>query len=219
MLMRNRGTLDILIILPQHPGELKERFAVGLAQSKLLSLVREVAQSTGHHLGVYYSAGADGGEAAPTYIHSKVMAVDDRFLTVGSANLTNRSLGVDTELHVSWENDPAHPEPALTASIRDARVDLLAEHSGLLLEDAARVFGPMEGMVERVDALARGGGTRLRLQQDVVAPEDWLLPYVDIDALTLFDPDEPTTLDEEFARDWKDLWTDGLAALTRKLQT
>ena len=28
-----------------------------------------------------------------TYIHSKLMVVDDRFLTVGSANTTNRSLG------------------------------------------------------------------------------------------------------------------------------
>ena len=33
------------------------------------------------------------------------MIVDDRFLTVGSANLTNRSMGLDSELHVAWEHE------------------------------------------------------------------------------------------------------------------
>ena len=59
---------------------------------------------TGHALGLYYSLSDGAGkDQRATYIHSKLLAVDDRFLTVGSANLTNRSMGVDSELHVSWE--------------------------------------------------------------------------------------------------------------------
>jgi len=34
------------------------------------------------------------------YIHSKVLIVDDRFLCIGSAKTTNRSMGLDTELNL-----------------------------------------------------------------------------------------------------------------------
>ena len=36
-------------------------------------------------------------------IHSKVMVVDDELLRVGSANLNNRSMGLDTECDLAFE--------------------------------------------------------------------------------------------------------------------
>ena len=36
-------------------------------------------------------------------VHSKVMVVDDRFAMVGSANLSDRSMGLDTELNIAIE--------------------------------------------------------------------------------------------------------------------
>ena len=104
---------------------LKEELAVGLRQAKNLERLREAATRTGHALGLYYSL-CDGAteDVRDTYIHSKVLAVDDRFLTVGSANLTNRSMGIDSELHVSWEaggvarddRAPRARDPARSAS-------------------------------------------------------------------------------------------------------
>jgi phosphatidylserine/phosphatidylglycerophosphate/cardiolipin synthase-like enzyme len=39
----------------------------------------------------------------PVYVHSKVMIVDDVFLTHGSANVNRRSMEVDSELNICHE--------------------------------------------------------------------------------------------------------------------
>ncbi len=38
----------------------------------------------------------------PIYIHSKVLVIDDRFLSIGSANFASRSLRVDTETNLTF---------------------------------------------------------------------------------------------------------------------
>ena len=40
------------------------------------------------------------GRSAPVYVHAKVAVVDDRWLTIGSANLNEHSLFNDTEMNV-----------------------------------------------------------------------------------------------------------------------
>ena len=55
----------------------------------------------------------------PLYVHAKVGIVDDRWLTVGSANLNAHSLLNDTEMNVCTD----HPGLA-----RDTRLRLWAEH-------------------------------------------------------------------------------------------
>jgi phosphatidylserine/phosphatidylglycerophosphate/cardiolipin synthase-like enzyme len=55
----------------------------------------------------------------PLYVHAKVGIVDDRWLTVGSANLNAHSLLNDTEMNVVCD------DPQLA---RDTRVRLWAEH-------------------------------------------------------------------------------------------
>jgi phospholipase D1/2 len=39
----------------------------------------------------------------PVYIHSKVIIVDDRFISIGSANLATRALRLDTEINLTLE--------------------------------------------------------------------------------------------------------------------
>jgi phosphatidylserine/phosphatidylglycerophosphate/cardiolipin synthase-like enzyme len=60
-----------------------------------------------------------GGHADPIYVHAKVGIVDDRWLTLGSANLNEHSLFNDTEMNVV-----AH-DPDLA---RKTRLRLWAEH-------------------------------------------------------------------------------------------
>jgi phosphatidylserine/phosphatidylglycerophosphate/cardiolipin synthase-like enzyme len=60
------------------------------------------------------------------YIHAKMMFVDDRYLTVGSANLNGRSLdGLDTEINFVVDRRPGtHPgEPDVKQLIEDARFE------------------------------------------------------------------------------------------------
>ncbi len=153
--------LDIVVVLPEKPHALVEELSVGLLQTRILSLLRQTAKRHGHSLGFYYSAapGEDGDEV-PVYIHSKIMIVDDRFLTVGSANATNRSMGLDSEINVSWEAC-SQADLSLVRSIREFRAGLLLEYIGTDSGvDVKRLRKP-GGLVEYLDYLADTGLYRL----------------------------------------------------------
>ncbi len=60
------------------------------------------------------------------YVHSKLALVDDRWCTIGSTNVAERSFHQDTELNASFW----HPE-----SVRALRQELLLEHLGLDTRD------------------------------------------------------------------------------------
>ena len=190
---------QIVIVVNEQAEALKEELAVGLRQARNLEVLRETAAASGCALGCYFSLCEGAGEMfRATYIHSKLMIVDDRFLTVGSANLTNRSLGLDSELHVAWED--ARDSGALVDSIRDVRVGLLAEHAGLARTAADLVA--IDGLVARLDALAERAEARLkhlprptpaqRTAMRVVEPDD--LPFdpemSDADDAARFDPSD-----------------------------
>jgi len=76
-----------------------------------------------------------GGLRDPIYVHAKVAIVDDRWLTIGSANLNEHSLFNDSEVNVV-----SHDERLA----RDTRLRLWSEHLELPIEeidgDPARVI-------------------------------------------------------------------------------
>ena len=76
---------------------------------------------------VYYPHVDGLAEGTCIDTHSKLMIVDDEWLRVGSANLSNRSMGLDTECDVAIEAGGA---PAARQAIRRLRDGLLAEHLG-----------------------------------------------------------------------------------------
>ena len=152
--------LEVVLVLPARSAGFKERISIGVYQRKILKTLTETAERCGHRFGVYYQAAPGGPEGdVPVFIHSKVLAVDDRFLLVSSANLTNRSMSFDSELGIAWES------PTASASIRAARLELLREHTGLAPSDVEAALGPMPGLVDRLDAIARGKAHRLRLHE------------------------------------------------------
>jgi phosphatidylserine/phosphatidylglycerophosphate/cardiolipin synthase-like enzyme len=156
---RSRSHLEIVLIIAKDAEAFLEQLSIGIAQARVIRQLMEVAATNHHCLGVYYpaSVGANG-EELPTYIHSKLFLVDDRFLSVGSANMNNRSMGYDTELNVSWEG---LPDSETSRSIQQVRVNLLAEHTGRdeeMCADLCRV----KGLVSYLNRLADGGPSRLR---------------------------------------------------------
>jgi phosphatidylserine/phosphatidylglycerophosphate/cardiolipin synthase-like enzyme len=172
----------------------KEEVAVGLRQAKTLEQLRRVAAETGHALGLYYSL-CDGANETfrATYIHSKLMIVDDRFLTIGSANFTNRSMGTDSELHASWEVfAEAESQRHLARAIRRVRVSLLAELAGLR---NGRALVRPEGLVGRLEAIASRPGARLQRHGPPTEEQLAAMTVVDPDDLP-FDP-ETSQEDEE----------------------
>ena len=162
----SKPTLEIVCILPQKPEALKEELAVGATQVEVLDELHRVAREHGHALGVYTVAGrSDDGSDHHVYIHSNLLLVDDRRLTLGSANLNNRSMTLDSEINVAWQTDDEDSE--LGEAIRALRMLLLREHAAVELADW---YFDARGIVGRLDALARGG--RGRLREHDIAPEE-----------------------------------------------
>jgi phosphatidylserine/phosphatidylglycerophosphate/cardiolipin synthase-like enzyme len=192
-----RGKLDIVFVLPRMPEALREQIAVGVAQVRMLDALRHIARETGHSLGVYCSTPCgEGEEDVFTYIHSKVLLVDDRFLTLGSANTTNRSLGLDSELNLAWEAFEEEPEAApLRRALRRLRVSLLAEHAGLTTLAHLRALARADGLVAFLDEVAQGGQHRLRPHPlETVFDQSPLLKPLEPEAF-IIDP-EDSVLDE-----------------------
>lgn len=160
MQVKGNRPLEIILFLPREPNALIEEIALTTAQARVLRSLKEAARKQGHHFGVYFPACRDKGKTVATYIHSKLLLVDDRFLTVGSANATNRSMGLDTELNVSWEGDPGK-EPDLIRSLRRARLSLLREHAGLHRWEGRRRLTRPGGLVKFMDTTAERESSRL----------------------------------------------------------
>lgn len=160
MSQAGRARLQVVIILPRRAHALVEKVSLIAAQTRMIEALRELAARNGHAFGVYCTLpGGVQEKGTQTYIHSKLLIVDDRFLTVGSANTTNRSMGLDTELNLSWEAKGAG-EQTLMKSIGHVRESLLAEHTGAGWKRRRRLRH-VETLVAMLDRIA--GKTRSRL--------------------------------------------------------
>lgn len=76
------------------------------------------------------------GEFHYKRIHSKVLIIDDKYCTIASSNINNRSLSLDTECDITLEaQNSLHSQ-----QITDFRNDLLSEHCGKSKETLAQLF-------------------------------------------------------------------------------
>jgi phospholipase D1/2 len=154
--------LDIVMMLPQKPEKFKEEVFIGIPQGSVLDEVVRAANEEGHALGLYNvvtpDASSPSGPPLYVYVHAKLMIVDDVLFTMGSANLANRSMTVDSEINATWLAQPGDQE--LRNAIRRVRVRLLLEHLG----EGARVRDVVRGagLVARLDRIADERTSRIR---------------------------------------------------------
>ena len=84
-------------------------------------------------------------------VHSKLLIVDDRLLKIGSANLSNRSLGLDTECDLVIEA-PAEGGATLRQQIAGITHRLLGEHLGLSARQVALAVAQHGSLAGAIDA-------------------------------------------------------------------
>ena len=126
----------LVVLLPAHPQ------SGGDATLGQLGVLVDADGEAGRFLACTLYA-RDGAESCPIYVHAKIGIVDDRWLTIGSANLNEHSLFNDTELNlVSCE-----PQVA-----RETRQRLWAEHLELPLDQVSG--DPVELIEERWKPIA-----------------------------------------------------------------
>ncbi len=87
-------------------------------------------------------------------VHSKLMIVDDAFVRIGSANLNNRSMGIDTECDLALES---MGDARVQQGIVGLRDRLLAEHLGTTPQNVAQAVrgGRLGAAIERLCGAGR----------------------------------------------------------------
>jgi phosphatidylserine/phosphatidylglycerophosphate/cardiolipin synthase-like enzyme/uncharacterized membrane protein YdjX (TVP38/TMEM64 family) len=121
-------------------------------------------------------------------VHAKIIIIDDELLRIGSANLNNRSMGLDTECDLVIE---ARGETRIQSVIRAFRNRLLGEHLGKETTEVAAASQREKSLIRTIESLS-GPGRSLRPMQLRATPEmDALVPDTRI-----IDPDQPIDPDE-----------------------
>ena len=148
-----KGPEIVMVLHPNSDGWL-EQHTMDVLRGRVLEQLR--AADRFHRLNLNYPKVPDlRGQCIS--MHSKVCIIDDEVVRVGSANLSNRSMGFDTECDLAIE---ASGNPAIRESIAAFRHRLLAEHLGVTSDDVGRELkkdGSLIGAVERL----RGGSRTL----------------------------------------------------------
>ena len=157
---------EIVIINPVTAQGWLEPLAMDTARARLMTALRP--RDRHGRLRMYHPYTAGG---TPIYCHAKILIADGRVLRLGSSNVNNRSLRLDTECDVSIT---AHDDAQATcvATIRDG---LIAEHLGVRAEVVRDSLAETGSLIATIEAL-RGAGKTLRPYEipDLSSVEEWL---------------------------------------------
>jgi cardiolipin synthase len=93
------GTMTDAIVRAVERGVDVQIITAGRADTNLDRLVRHASHA---HFGRVLQAGAKVYEYGPALLHAKTMVVDGQWVSIGSANLDNRSFNLNNELNLAF---------------------------------------------------------------------------------------------------------------------
>jgi phospholipase D1/2 len=192
--LQETGGPEIVVINPASAEGWLEEEAMSTARALNVDRLRRADRE--RRFRIYFPVTAGG---APIYVHAKILIADERFFRVGSSNLNNRSMGLDTECDLAVEAVPGTSEAeALQARIEEIRNDLLAEHLGVAPSDVAAALREVDGsLIRAVENLRQSDGRTLK----PLEPTDLNWAEQAIAETHTFDPERP----EPFPRQLKKL--------------
>ncbi|WP_308814263.1 phospholipase D-like domain-containing protein [Sphingomonas sp. GV3] len=160
---------EIVIVNPESAQGWLEPLAMDTARARLVEALRR--RDRHGRLRLYHPYTRGG---AAIYCHAKITVIDDTQLRIGSANINNRSLRLDTECDVVLDASD-NPGQDLAATIASVRDDLIAEHLDVAPERVSAVLAETGSLIETIERL-RGPGRTLRPYQvpDLPKVEKWL---------------------------------------------
>jgi phosphatidylserine/phosphatidylglycerophosphate/cardiolipin synthase-like enzyme len=149
--LRNPSGPEIMVLMTRESRGLAERIVMGSNRDRL---IRRLKKHDRHNrLRVCYPVIRAPDGASQVMVHSKLMVIDDWFLRVGSANLNNRSMGLDSECDIAIE---AGDEQARRA-IERLRRRLISEHLAADEDDIAAHEDGGGSMIAAIDAFNNNG--------------------------------------------------------------
>jgi phosphatidylserine/phosphatidylglycerophosphate/cardiolipin synthase-like enzyme len=146
---------EFVIVNPVTSQGWLDEEAMSPARAKLMEAVR-VADTKGRfRIFTPITAGGDD-----IYVHSKITIVDGELIRVGSANMNNRSMGLDSECDLLIDAQEQDNEAAVQTKIVDILADLLAEHLGTSPRSVFETLQRTGSLIATIESL-RGAGRAL----------------------------------------------------------
>ena len=176
---------EVVLILPRKGGGWLEQTTMDVLRSRRLKHLRST--DCHHRLRVYYPHRADLA-SEHIMVHSKVLIVDDALVRIGSSNLSNRSMGLDSECDLAIA---AMGEPRIVAAIARLRARLLGEHLGVAPEQVRESLNREGSLIRGVEALYGGQRTLEPLEGEIPPDLDEQVPDG-----ALIDPEHPLDLEK-----------------------
>lgn len=169
--LREPGGPEFVLVNPHTANGWLEEEVMGAARAELMRSLAEVDRE--NRFRIYTPVNEAGDDI---YVHAKVMIVDDRVLRVGSSNMNNRSMGLDSECDVAIDADYSGNAGAAPA-IEAIRTGLMAEHLGTEASEVRRAQSEAGSLIRAIERLSGDGRT-----------------------LRPFTPPEPNSLERKVAR-------------------
>ena len=176
---------EIVIVQPVTADGWLQAVAMDTARARLIAALNRL--DTYGRLRMYHPYTLRG-EAI--YVHAKITIIDGRVLRIGSANMNNRSLGLDTECDVTI----AAVSDADSATVQAIRDGLIAEHLGIPAATVSRELQHDSSIIALIER-HRGMGRSLRPYHvpDLSSVEKWLADN------EVLDPESPSEMLEPIA--------------------
>ncbi len=171
---------EVVIVLPRETGGWLEQQTMDVLRSRLVQRLRKADRHD--RLRIFYPRLMASDEVV-LMVHAKLMIVDDQLLHIGSSNLSNRSMGLDSECDLALE---AGSSKVTREAIWQLRSQLLAEHLGVGPDRVDRALEAADGLIEAIEQLQGDGRTLAPLDTSVDPLVDKLVPES-----ALIDPEQP----------------------------
>lgn len=179
---------DVVVALPLETDSWLSQSTMDVMRRRLITRLR---RSDRHgRLGVYYAHIPNA--PLPLNLHAKVMVIDETLARVGSANLNNRSMGLDTECDLAIE---ARGDERTSRAIAGLRQRLLAEHLGVEPARFAAALEAHRSLLGAIESLRVSDGRSLRVLEAADVPHSDYLQSTE----EMIDPERPVD-PEEFVR-------------------
>ena len=178
--LRKEEGPEIVIVQPQQCSGWLEESTMGLLRAQLLKHLQE--RDRFGRLRVYYPTVPEL-DKEPLHVHAKVLIVDDKLVRIGSSNLSNRSMGLDTECDVAIE---ARGEARIEQEIARFRNRLPGEHLDVSPDEVRDTIVAEKSLIAAVENLRGSQRTLLPLRPETPEWLDTLVPEA-----MILDPEKP----------------------------
>lgn len=178
--LKEKNGPEIVLVLPQKTDGWLSQHSMDVLRERSLKRMQQADHYA--RLRTYYPDLPGLGKSCIN-VHSKIIIIDDELVRVGSSNLNNRSMGIDSECDLILE---ARGDEAVRAAIGDLRSRLLGEHLNVSAAEVVEALSEKGALIPAVESLRGGERTLKPLEFSVSKELDAIVPDSQI-----ADPEQP----------------------------